>query len=192
MQRYPMQMPPTASERVLFGLGPGERRTDLSITMPVHTREGDLLGYLELSESPAFGQEIIDDVAGNAILAGGAAVLLAALAGWFASRQISQPVVALAETTRRMAEGDLSVRVSLQRRDEFGTLGRRFNMMAEQVENTVTTLRRFAAGVAHEINTPITACDQSDGRSGASPPDSGRYRARPGRAGIPETLTQGC
>ena len=56
-----------------------------------------------------------------------------------------------------MAEGDLSVRSTLQCRDEFGALAHTFNSMAERVENTVITLKRFVADAAHEINTPITA-----------------------------------
>jgi signal transduction histidine kinase len=93
-----------------------------------------------------------------------------------------------------MAEGDLSVRVSLQRRDEFGTLGRRFNMVAEQVENTVTTLRRFVADAAHEINTPITALRTNLELAGAgitcpeAQADIARAQAELKRL---ETLTQG-
>jgi signal transduction histidine kinase len=119
--------------------------------------DGSLLGYLELSESPAFGSEIVNDVAEKAVVAGVIGVLLAGVAGWFASRQISHPVLTLAEATRHMAEGDLTVRVGLDRRDELGLLARTFNTMAERVENTVITLKQFVADAAHEINTPITA-----------------------------------
>ncbi len=154
---YRFRFAPDAVDRLLAGFVSGGSRTDLSVTVPLFGADNSLLGYLELSESLAFGTDIIRDVAEKAVVAGVVAVFLAVLAGWVASRQISRPVLALAETTRRMAEGDLSVRVRLKRRDEFGLLARTFNAMAERVENTVLTLQRFVADAAHEINTPITA-----------------------------------
>src|SRR5262249_38768668 len=40
---------------------------------------------------------------------------------------------------------------------EFGQLARSFNEMANQVETTVSTLRRFVSDAAHELQTPVTA-----------------------------------
>jgi len=56
-----------------------------------------------------------------------------------------------------MAEGDLSARADVRRADELGILGHSFNQMAEQVENTVKSLRQFTADAAHELHTPLTA-----------------------------------
>jgi signal transduction histidine kinase len=155
--RYPIGIARGPLERLLTGVISENEHTNLSVTLPLYDAEHSLLGYLELSESPAFGSGIVNDVAGKAVVAGLIAVLLAGLAGWFASRQISHPILVLADATRDMAEGDLSVRVALPRRDELGLLARTFNTMAERVETTVTTLKQFVADAAHEINTPITA-----------------------------------
>jgi signal transduction histidine kinase len=84
-------------------------------------------------------------------------VLIAAVAGIIVSRNISQPVLALANATRQMAQGDLTARVELKRRDEFGVLADAFNVMAARVQSTISALRRFVADAAHEINTPLTA-----------------------------------
>jgi signal transduction histidine kinase len=155
--RYPIGMPRGAFERLLTGVISENEHTHLSVTIPLYDQSQTLLGYLELSESPAFGSQIVHDVAGKAAIAGLIAVLLAGVTGWFASRQISHPILTLADATRDMAEGDLSVRVTLPRRDELGLLARTFNTMAERVETTVTTLKQFVTDAAHEINTPITA-----------------------------------
>ncbi|WP_162909696.1 sensor histidine kinase [Aggregatilinea lenta] len=156
-QRYPIDMPPESIDRLAWGILADQSRTNLRASLTLHNEDGTVIGYVELSESPAFGGEIIRDVAGKAAVAGGIAVLLAGAAGWVVSRRISQPVLLLADTTRHMADGDLSARVALDRRDEFGLLAQAFNTMAERVETTVTTLRRFVADAAHEISTPITA-----------------------------------
>ncbi len=156
--RYPVPVPRRLENQGwVGGIVSMDSHTDLSLTVPLFDRTGTLLGYVELSESPAFGQDILNDVAEKAVLAGAIAVLLAASAGWMVSRRITQPVLALAHVTRRMAEGDLTARTNLQRRDELGLLARTFNTMAERIEETVLTLKRFVADAAHEINTPITA-----------------------------------
>jgi two-component system sensor histidine kinase BaeS len=90
-------------------------------------------------------------------IAGAISVILAAGVGWIISRRISAPLLALANTTAQMAEGDLAARATVASRDEVGLLARSFNQMADQVEDTVVTLRRFVSDAAHEIHTPLTA-----------------------------------
>jgi signal transduction histidine kinase len=135
---------------------PGKHSSQRVIT-PVYGSEGEVVGYVELSEGPAFGSAIVADVAEKSAVAGVIAVLIAAVAGVIVSRGISHPVRALAEVTQEMAQGNLAARVNLERRDEFGLLAKTFNIMAERVEATVNTLRQFVEDAAHEINTPLTA-----------------------------------
>lgn len=87
------------------------------------------------------------------------AVLVAALVGWLMSRRVTRPVLALEQPTHKMEQGDLAVRVDLpnERQQEFLSLARSFNGMAEKVEQTVSTLRAFVAGAAHELHSPLTA-----------------------------------
>lgn len=114
------------------------------------------LGSIRLSEGPDYGNDILRSVAWGWALASAVAVLIAAGIGGYVSRRISAPVLALTDVTGRMAHGDLSGRANVSSRDEFGQLGRSFNEMADQVETTVTTLRRFVADAAHEMRTPLT------------------------------------
>jgi signal transduction histidine kinase len=136
---------------------PGTRRSAEIMTVPIPDESGATLGYVELSEGPTYGWEIIRSVAWGLALASTAGILLAAIMGWAISHRISVPVLKLAETTTRMAGGELSTRIDLDRQDEIGLLARSFNMMAERIEATITTLRRFASDASHELFTPITA-----------------------------------
>ncbi len=120
-------------------------------------QDGSMLGSVKLSEGPAYGSAILQSVARGWALASAIAVLLAAGIGWYISRRISAPVLELTGVTAHMRGGDLSSRANIQSRDEFGQLARSFNEMAEQVETTVTTLRRFVADASHELRTPLTA-----------------------------------
>ena len=122
-------------------------------------KTNNTLGSIALSEGPAYGSAILTSVARGWVLASLIAILLAAVVGWYISRRISAPVLALADVTQRMEQGNLSVRVDLrhEHQQEFVALANSFNGMAAQVEQTVSTLRAFVADAAHELHTPLTA-----------------------------------
>jgi signal transduction histidine kinase len=102
---------------------------------------------------------VIDSVTIAWLIASVFAIAIAALTGWFMSRRVTRPLLALERATQQMEHGDLSVRVALQNEKqlEFLSLAKSFNGMAEQVEQTVSTLRAFVADAAHELHTPLTA-----------------------------------
>ncbi len=74
----------------------------------------------------------------------GVTALVAAVAFWV-SRQISRPVLAMAETSTQMADGDLSQRVDIEREDEIGVLAHAFDDMADQLDGLISTLEERVA-----------------------------------------------
>lgn len=99
-------------------------------------------------------------------LAGGAVLLivLALLAARLIARGILAPVEAAGRAAERIERGDLSARVPVTSRDEFGTWAARFNRMADALADTIGRLRvsqaqnrRFVADVSHELRTPLAA-----------------------------------
>lgn len=132
-------------------------RSNQVVSQPIYDRAGQRLGTIELSNGPAYGRQVLQSVVWGWAIASGVATLLATGVGWVISRRISQPLLTLTAITGRMAEGNLAIRADVTRRDELGTLAKAFNEMADQVEETVTTLRRFVADAAHELHTPLTA-----------------------------------
>jgi signal transduction histidine kinase len=132
-------------------------RSGQVVKSTITNSKGDVLGTIILSDGPAYGSAILDSVARGWALAGGIAVVLAAIAGWFVSRQISKPLLALSDVTARMTDGDLSARADVRRQDELGILATSFNTMADRIEEIVVTLKRFVADAAHELHTPLTA-----------------------------------
>ncbi len=136
------------------------RRSSQVINIPLTSTSGAPIGTLEFSHGPAYGEQILDAVSLAWLVASIIAIALAGLAGWFASLQVTRPVLALTSATRQMEQGNLSVRASLtseKQADEFHTLALSFNSMAQRVEDTISTLRAFVSDAAHELNTPLTA-----------------------------------
>lgn len=135
------------------------RRSSQVVSVALTASNGSPLGLLEFSNGPSYGAAVIASVIGAWLIASVFAIAIAALAGWFMSRRVTNPVLALENATRQMERGDLSVRVDLpnEKQHEFVSLANSFNGMAAQVEQTVSTLREFVADAAHELHTPLTA-----------------------------------
>jgi two-component system, NtrC family, nitrogen regulation sensor histidine kinase NtrY len=111
-------------------------------------------------------EEYLDQTYGNAF----AALLLVTLilgvsAGVLVARPVTRRIAALSAATRPVAEGDLSVRVAIEGRDEVADLGRAFNRMLEELDQSrarveflkrMTEWQQVARRLAHEIKNPLT------------------------------------
>ncbi len=79
-------------------------------------------------------------------------------ATWFGfrlARELSAPIQALAAGTQRIAQGDLSVRLVDESRDELGLLVQSFNSMAEDLEQSRTHLTRVNLQLEEQYQTLI-------------------------------------
>lgn len=93
---------------------------------------------------------------------------------------IAVPIRNLERITKKIARGDFSESIEVRGGDEIASLGQSFNQMEEKLEHAMTALEeiinklqekqaqlveaeklasvgRLAAGIAHEINNPLTA-----------------------------------
>ncbi len=109
------------------------------------------------------------------------AILFAAIwTGLALARRITEPIAALAESTRRLQSGELSARVDVQATDELGVLVNSFNRMAAGLEEARDALvrsnqelqasnlrldmeRRLLATVLESVTTGVLAFD-AEGR----------------------------
>jgi two-component system, OmpR family, sensor kinase len=84
--------------------------------------------------------------------------LITGLVSWALARYLSRPLRTLRRATRRLAGGDLSVRVApeLVRSDgETRALAEDFDGMAEQLETLLSAQRRLLRDVSHELRSPL-------------------------------------
>jgi signal transduction histidine kinase len=146
---------------------------DLTLVRRMHTPSGES-GFLV---GRASGQEMwrrLAPVIGSAAWVLFIATLVfVGFGAWLLRRRVVSPLAALAAGTRRVASGDLRVRIAEQGPAELAELARGFNLMAEALEHDreallhaqeslsrsrrLASLGQLAAGVAHEVGNPVAA-----------------------------------
>ena len=96
---------------------------------------------------------------GYFIIAGGAALLVAALVAWQMSRRMARPLLEAMEATGRIASGALASRVPVRPHDypEFASLAGSINGMAQSLEDGRARERQLLLAVSHDLRTPLTS-----------------------------------
>ncbi len=80
---------------------------------------------------------------------------------WIA-RYVTKPIMQIKNAAQKIAEGDVSRKIDLNRNDEFGTLTDSLNQMAlklredtRQIKRYAEKQRQFFADITHEIRNPL-------------------------------------
>src|SRR5262245_51654709 len=116
-------------------------------------------GMLTSSElDAAFRQALMPTLA----LATAFALLTTLIVSYFVARQITHPVHAMVQATRRIAAGHYAERVKAapaNEGDEFGQLAASFNSMAGALERAERQRLELVGDVAHELRTPLATLE---------------------------------
>jgi signal transduction histidine kinase len=115
------------------------------------------IGVVEVSKSTLSSEAFL--VTLRTILLGAVliATLVSVLVSVLLASRLSRPILEMERVTRRIAAGDLDVRLGEYPADEVGHLARSIDHMAARLKHLESARTQFIGEVSHDLRTPLTA-----------------------------------
>ncbi len=129
------------------------------VMSPIQVNEN---GSIEAIVLVALVPNTVDRVVSSFAFGALAALLLAAGSALIIAQQFTRPLRIATGAYRRIASGDLTVRIgererAATRKDEVGDLLRTLDTMAEALDRARLQERQFLLSVSHDLRTPLTS-----------------------------------
>ncbi len=129
---------------------------DLLFTAVPVLRGGRTQGAVRVTQSvEAVNAEVRDDVL--ALIGVGVAALALGLGvAWLLAGSLARPLRELADTARRVANGDLDARAPAEGSAEQREVAAAFNEMTGRLAHALRAQQEFVANASHQLRTPLT------------------------------------
>jgi two-component system OmpR family sensor kinase len=119
---------------------------------------GALFGYLQGASDQRASDELLADLRTAMLIAGPAAIVASVVFTILISSVLERPLRRVAETARRVGQGELAARSGVPPgRNEAYLVASAFDDMVARLEAVLESQRRFLADASHELKTPLAA-----------------------------------
>lgn len=118
--------------------------------------EGRLEGIIYTYVTVDSIKEVLQEFAYKWLAAALIFVIAAIILGTKWLKRLYKPIKEIEEAAKKVSDGDYSIKVKVNSRDEIGNLAAAFNEMANSIYLEETKKREFIENVSHELRTPLS------------------------------------
>lgn len=115
-------------------------------------QNGAVFAAIPMQKSDIYVGNVFKTILAAAVIV----MLIAFVATYLASAQMTRPLRKMAQVVKKAENGDFSSRIPIDRQDEIGLLADSINKMLVSIGALEGMRRDFISSVSHELKTPMT------------------------------------
>lgn len=143
--------------RTFSGEDPLTGERIMSVSEPMYTARGELIGAVRMISSLSIAERQITVVILSSIAACLLFLILVIASNSYFIRSILLPVTRINEVAKEIAAGQYGMRLHKTYDDEIGQLCDSINHMSDEISRAERMKNDFISSVSHELRTPLTA-----------------------------------
>ena len=156
----------TQDKPVISNIYKDEYGIHKSIFAPLRNKNGENIGIIGIDLDASIIPQTKQELVWTTILITLVVVLIGSLIAYFISRSLTKPVIRLMRMTQKVAAGDLSEHVSIQRMDEIGKLATAFNEMRLSLDVLIRQMTASSNLITHTSEQLYHSADESSSSAG--------------------------
>lgn len=84
------------------------------------------------------------------------AIVISIMFVLISTKYLVKPITKLTSATKEIAEGNFSIKLNIDRRDEIGQLSNSFTIMTHKLEQLEDMRKEFISNISHDIQSPLS------------------------------------
>lgn len=127
----------------------------MTIGLPV-IKDNQVQAALIMSVPLASVNETVATLKGQLVIISIILIGISAILSLWFSKYFTKPILEINKAAKTMAEGNLSIKVSVNTQDELGMLSATINHLSTQLQKIEQLRKELIANVSHEFRTPLS------------------------------------
>ncbi len=119
--------------------------------------QNQIIGAVYAYEYDTEQAALLADLQSNLLRLSGVVLVVVLMLSLILSKALTRKIGLLLTAIRQVREGAYSHRAEIRGRDEIAQIGHEFNSLADRLQITENTRRRFVSDASHELKTPLAA-----------------------------------
>lgn len=129
----------------------------LSVSRPLYTQDGEVIGVLRYSSSLAPAIHSVWTLSRYLLVLTAFVIVIAVVASRMLSKSITRPIEEIQSTAIQLADGQYKKHIVMKRDDELGQLAQSINTLAAEIVRKEQVKNDFISSISHELRTPLTS-----------------------------------